>query len=58
MRFLRAGAGGNRGEAAGGLPHMEFDGYWDKGILGIHCRVELGHNGLQKVDLHYCDLGS
>ena len=51
-------AGGNRGEAAGGLPHMEFDGYWDKGILGIHCRVELGHNGLQKVDLHYCDLGS
>ena len=51
-------AGGNRGEAAGGLPHMEFDGYWDKGSLGIHCRVELGHNGLQKVDLHYCDLGS
>ena len=37
---------------------MEFDGCLDKGSLGIHCRVELGHNDLQKVDLRYCDLGS
>ena len=52
------GGGEIRGEAAGGLPRMDFDGYLDKGSLGIHCRVELGHNGLRKVDLHYCDLGS